>query len=312
MTRQPPTPFPFAQAVRSRIGNRLHWRSSKGTASTTYAFARVGELIKAEMSETVEAQFWVARQESGAPRVSFEFFPASKKHANLNQALASDLREFLRSQAAHTFQDFHESTGYTVLHARVNIRGNESEIPEAELNKALDLFNFVQQHIGHWCEERLPGLLRRIKGSVDALDDLAECRSSYEDLPETEQLEIRKSRIGQGRFRTDLILYWDRKCAVTGVTEIPILRASHIKPWRDSDNRERLDKYNGLLLAPNLDALFDAGRIAFDDDGRMLISADLSSEDRRRLGVEERMELRRIEQGHRENLRFHRGRFGFE
>jgi 5-methylcytosine-specific restriction protein A len=218
----------------------------------------------------------------------------------------------LRSHAGGTFQGFHESTGYTVLHASVNIRGNESEIPEVELSKALDLFNVVQQYISHWCEKRLPGLLRRLKGSVDALDDLEGCRSSYEHLPETEQLEIRKSRIGQGKFRTDLILYWDRTCAVTGVTETPILRASHIKPWCDSDNRERLDKYNGLLLTPNLDALFDAGRIAFDDDGRMLISKKLSSDDRLRLGVEERMELRRIEQGHKANLRFHRKRFGFE
>lgn len=110
------------------------------------------------MSETIKAQFWIARQGAGAPRVSFEFFPAAKKHANLNQALASDFREFLRSHAGRTFQDFHESMAYTVLHARANIRGNESEIPEVELNKALDLFNFVQQHIGHWCEERLPGL----------------------------------------------------------------------------------------------------------------------------------------------------------
>ena len=32
-------------------------------------------------------------------------------------------------------------------------------------------------------------------------------------------------------------------------------KTSHIKPWRDADNQERLDAYNGLLLLPNYDKL---------------------------------------------------------
>jgi 5-methylcytosine-specific restriction protein A len=51
-----------------------------------------------------------------------------------------------------------------------------------------------------------------------------------------------------------------------------LLKASHIKPWRDSDNAERLDIYNGLLLIPNLDSAFDKGYISFDDGGKIIIS----------------------------------------
>ncbi len=92
--------------------------------------------------------------------------------------------------------------------------------------------------------------------------------------PPTEQIELRKSRKGQGRFRKRLIVL-RRGCYVTGLNVCDLLKASHIKPWKDSNNIERLDEYNGLLLTPNLDALFDAGYISFQDDGRIMISTHL-------------------------------------
>jgi len=50
---------------------------------------------------------------------------------------------------------------------------------------------------------------------------------------------------------------------VTGLAMSKLLRASHIKPWAAcAADAERLDVYNGLLLAPHLDALFDAGLIS--------------------------------------------------
>jgi predicted restriction endonuclease len=92
----------------------------------------------------------------------------------------------------------------------------------------------------------------------------------------TEQTELRKSRIGQGRYRKQLLSL--RKCCyVTGFADAQLLRASHIKPWKDSNNIERLDHFNGLLLTPNYDALFDGGFISFEDDGRICISKSLST-----------------------------------
>jgi HNH endonuclease len=89
---------------------------------------------------------------------------------------------------------------------------------------------------------------------------------------------------------------------------------SHIRPWRDSDNRQRLDPFNGLLLAPQLDALFDAGLISFEDSGQILLppSPSLSTDDRRLLGVHPDLKLRKIDERHKPYLSRHRKKHGFE
>jgi putative restriction endonuclease len=88
---------------------------------------------------------------------------------------------------------------------------------------------------------------------------------------ETDKITLIKSRIGQGEFRSRLLNYWTG-CAVTGYKTSTMLIASHIKPWRESNNIERMDTYNGLLLTPNLDKAFDNGFISFDSKGKILIS----------------------------------------
>ena len=67
---------------------------------------------------------------------------------------------------------------------------------------------------------------------------------------------------------------WGGRCAVTGLDLPLLLRASHIKPWRDSDNRERLDPYNGLLLSPSYDAAFDWGSSPSLRTAGMVLSDD--------------------------------------
>src|SRR5205807_1990193 len=92
---------------------------------------------------------------------------------------------------------------------------------------------------------------------------------------ETEREEVRKARVGQGRFRRSLLELWDARCAVTGVEMPAVLTASHIKPWRCATNAERLDQNNGLLLLAQYDRLFDRGFISFADDGGILLSPAL-------------------------------------
>lgn len=127
----------------------------------------------------------------------------------------------------------------------------------------------------------------------------------YLDLSATEREAVRKARVGQGRFRDSLIDYWS-VCAVTGCSEIKLLRASHIKPWAKAELEERLNLYNGLLLSPTLDACFDSGYISFDDDGRIIISNRLSAEDTKILGINSNMRIKRIEPEHKRFLAFHR------
>src|SRR3977135_1680410 len=68
-------------------------------------------------------------------------------------------------------------------------------------------------------------------------------------------------------FRDALMDYWGGRCPLTGITEPALLRASHIVPWAECDDAQRLDVHNGLLLSALWDAAFDAGLISFADDG---------------------------------------------
>lgn len=88
----------------------------------------------------------------------------------------------------------------------------------------------------------------------------------------TEKSSLIKARIGQGAFRKSLIDMW-QGCAVTSSKEEQLLVASHIKPWKDSNSQERLDKFNGLLLVATIDKAFDSGLISFSDSGNILISS---------------------------------------
>jgi putative restriction endonuclease len=137
------------------------------------------------------------------------------------------------------------------------------------------------------------------------LDDLNACRASYEPLSETERTAVTQSRIGQGLFRERVIRLW-HTCAVTGLADPMFLRASHIKPWRDSTNAERLDPRNGLLLHPSLDLLFDKGFISFADSGSIMIASGISPMNLSLLGVRAGMALRKIPDGIRPYLSLHR------
>jgi hypothetical protein len=137
------------------------------------------------------------------------------------------------------------------------------------------------------------------------LQEIEQCKDSYETLQETTRESVIQSRIGQGQFRASLVQYW-HGCSVSGCKQIELLRASHIKPWRYSSNTERLDVFNGLLLLPNLDACFDSGLISFDGDGKILISSELSESTLSHLGINSSLKLLQVEQRHKEFLRFHR------
>jgi predicted restriction endonuclease len=117
-----------------------------------------------------------------------------------------------------------------------------------------------------------------------------------------EKENLTKCRLGQGIFRKSIIDYWS-SCSVTKYKNIDILIASHIKPWKSSSNEERLDVYNGFLLTPNLDKLFDKGYISFNDNGEIMIADILKYFEE--LGLNKSMKIE-IEDGHKKYLKFHR------
>lgn len=142
---------------------------------------------------------------------------------------------------------------------------------------------------------------KRITDSI-----IAEIRSIEKDntINATEKDSIVKSRIGQGSFRKDLIEYW-HGCAISHCPLTWMLIASHIKPWKDADNQERLDVYNGLLLLPNYDKLFDLGYISFNRNGRIMCSRLLDNFDKDVIGLTNDMNLVKLDMRHLPYLKYH-------
>jgi hypothetical protein len=104
-------------------------------------------------------------------------------------------------------------------------------------------------------------------------------------ISETTRKALVHARIGQGKFKENVARY-ERECRLTNVGNPTHLIASHIKPWRESDNKERLDGGNGLLLTPSIDHLFDRGFISFGDAGDVLISPIADCESLAKMGVQ--------------------------
>jgi predicted restriction endonuclease len=139
----------------------------------------------------------------------------------------------------------------------------------------------------------------------DLFEEIESHENEYKSLDRTDKDSIIKSRIGQGIFRDGVIQLWG-SCAVTDLKNLSVLRASHIKPWRDSTNQERLDPLNGLLLQPTLDHLFDMGLITFGNDGIIRISDKLSKEDILKLHLSNDVKLHKLPEGVMPYMEYHR------
>ncbi len=111
-------------------------------------------------------------------------------------------------------------------------------------------------------------------------------------LSTTARREV-EARLGQGKFRDGLLAAYNGRCMLSGIDVREVLRAAHIQRWADCDDdpTARHDLHNGLLLSANLDCLFEAGLIAFADDGRIIISDRLTDSTRQQFGLHEGMRL---------------------
>ena len=124
---------------------------------------------------------------------------------------------------------------------------------------------------------------------------------------DSEKLSIVKARVGQGVFR-ERVSQIEKKCRVTGVDNPVHLIASHCKPWRDSNNQERLDGENGLLLTPSIDHLFDRGFIGFENNGRLIISPVAHRPSLQLMGIDtaQTVNVGKFSSGQQIFLEFHR------
>lgn len=129
---------------------------------------------------------------------------------------------------------------------------------------------------------------------------------NYSPPNETERKGLVKSRVGQGAYRKSILFRWNFKCAVTGYSEKEILIASHIVPWKNSTDEERVDVDNGILLSPTYDALFDQHLISFEKNGKILLSDKLRKTDYGLIGVTGAERIMTLSQGNLTYLERHR------
>lgn len=154
-------------------------------------------------------------------------------------------------------------------------------------------------------------LIRRIYQLTRALPTTPwqQFEAQTRHLPATTETErLVQQRIGQAIFRAALLDYWDGACAVTGIDQVELLKASHIKPWSACGDipRERLDVFNGLLLTADVDAAFDCGLVSFDDSGAIILSDRLTVPARTRLAGLRVIDHSRFSTDHSRYLEFHR------
>ena len=139
-------------------------------------------------------------------------------------------------------------------------------------------------------DERVAALLRRLLGgqveelmlmaptlrSAERADDVAEhALRARLGLDAGTRKRLLAARWGLGVYR-DNVERHEQACRLSGLLDRRHLRARHIKPWRDSNDREKLDGSNGLLLSPHFDQLFERGLISFDDDGELKVARHLN------------------------------------
>jgi len=120
-----------------------------------------------------------------------------------------------------------------------------------------------------------------------------------------EKENLVKSRRGQGIFKTNVKMI-ERECRVTKLRDKDFLIASHIKPWKDSNDAEKIDGNNGLLLSPHIDKLFDSGLISFADNGDLLVSSKLNMDVLKIWGINERLNAGSFSAEQVVYLKFHR------
>ena len=126
-------------------------------------------------------------------------------------------------------------------------------------------------------------------------------------ISKTEKETIIKARVGQGKYRDNLIEKYNSKCIMTGIDNKKVLVASHIKPWAVCNNVERVDVNNGLLLCANMDKLFDNGLITFSNNGKLSVSSILGKDNQSRLNIESGMIFDlKLNENMKEYLEYHR------
>jgi hypothetical protein len=171
----------------------------------------------------------------------------------------------------------------------------------------------LEKLIGNEVDAKVAQLMDEIDllSEVPVDTALEEALIGRTDIGPTTKSQLVKSRRGQGIFKSNVRLN-EKGCRVTGITNIKHLIASHIKPWSESTDTEKLNGCNGLLLAPHVDHLFNNGMIGFRDNGDLIISSRLDGEILRAWKIDGVLNVGKFKEEQKEFLGYHRQKFDLE
>ena len=144
------------------------------------------------------------------------------------------------------------------------------------------------------------------KSKIDKTGVVSHRRKQVYKRPnKTERKGLITSRVGQGFYRQQIVEKLGGICPVTSSNLKQILISSHIVPWSESNDDERLDIENGILLSPNIDSLFDKHLISFEDNGCIIISSKIDEVNQKSLGLNSQIKIP-ITEGMKKYLERHR------
>lgn len=188
-----------------------------------------------------------------------------------------------------------------------------------ELERALPDYYLADEHLGTENEAQLGILLSHGARLARNLPD-EPCRRYVKAVAEelatsslssaTEVEPMLRQRIGQDIYRDSLMDYWEGACAVTGIAVPGLLRASHAKAWAEcTTDADRLNVFNGFLLAAHLDALFDRHLMTFEENGEAVFAPVVDDALKSKLGLTGPVKLRWISPEHLPFLKWHQSAF---
>lgn len=175
----------------------------------------------------------------------------------------------------------------------------ESKKPGIPAKVSFILYDYQQSILN--CQ-----IVDEIPDEIIERDCVSEPQSKYGSGIPTTKARVVRTRTVQNKFRSDTLDLWNHRCAVSGVSEERILIASHIKPWCSSDDNERVDPHNGLILNPTYDKLFDLGFVTFrPDSGRIELSKQINTKTWENLYISGNEKLSFIPRGTENFLDYH-------
>ena len=158
-------------------------------------------------------------------------------------------------------------------HAPLRVTGDAN--PTVYLARLEAPFTALLTELLHGQVEELLRVAPALGSAARADDAAAHALRARTDLDVGSRKRLLAARRGHGVYRENVERH-EQACRLSGLLDRRHLRARHIKPWRESNDREKLDGHNGLLLSPHFDQLFERGLISFADDGELLVARQLN------------------------------------